>query len=107
MYMYQEDSLISAATNICKCYHLISAFSINFEWWLCACAGLNKSETHVLGVVLSQLRAQLQRCRCQLHILRAELGAEEQLRIAQTRVVARSAAPDGKLSRPEMGKNRL
>lgn len=93
MYVDQEDNLISAVTNICKCYHLISSFSINFEWWLRACTGLNGSETHVLGVVLSQLRAQLQRRRCRLHVLRAELGAEEQLRIAQTRVVARSAAP--------------
>lgn len=62
-----------------------------------------KSETHVLGVVLSQL----QRRRCRLHVLWAELGAEEQLRIAQTWVVARSAAPDGKLIKPEMGQSGL
>ena len=107
MYTYQENSLISTVTKICKCYHLILAFSINFEWWLCACTGLNRSETHILGVVLSRLCTQLQRRRCQQRILRAELGAKEQLRITQTRVVAVSTASDGELIRPEIGQSGL
>lgn len=82
--MQEEDNLISAVTDTCKCYHLISAFSINFEWWMCACTGLTESKTHILGVLLSRLRAQLQWCCCRLHILQAELGAEEELRITQT-----------------------
>lgn len=59
--------------------------------------GLKEDETHILRVVLSRLRAQLQQSCCRLHILWAELGAKEQLRVTQTRVVTGSAAPDGKL----------
>lgn len=71
------------------------------------CRAEQESKTHVLGVVLSQLRAQLQRCRCRLHVLRAELGAEEQLRITETRVVTGNIAPDRKLVRPETGQSAL
>lgn len=71
------------------------------------CRSEQESKTHVLGVVLSQLRAQLQRCRCRLHVLRAELGAEEQLRITETRVVTGNIAPDRKLVRPETGQSAL
>lgn len=69
---------------------------------MCVCTGLTERETHILGVLLSLLCAQLHHCCCWLHILRAELGAKEQLRVTQTRVVTGSAAPHGKLIRPGM-----
>lgn len=59
------------------------------------------SKTHVLGVVLAQLHSQLQRC-CWLRVLWAELGAEEHLGVAQTRVVAQRAAAGKELVWPEM-----